>query len=172
MPIPDIKPTDFLVESIDDEVRADRLCGELLMEFYRELQTDGGDPEVATGLARSADYFTRDFLIGAQQWYLFDETRSPVRPFAGTWYIITTLEPSIAELTGHLAGILSFYRYLARHGLISSSFLATVDAECSDHAYYEQRIRSFWEITGDGYREWERSCPVKRSSAPGVPLTA
>ena len=119
------------------------------------------DPEIATALARSADYFVRDFLVGFKQWDLFDESRSPVRPFAGNWYIINTLDPTSGELAIHLAGILAWYRFLARHDLLSPSFLERVAAECNDHPYYEERIKSFWEITDDGYYAWERECPVR-----------
>ena len=156
-----IQPADFAITTIEDEIRVDGLCRDLLMEFYEELQAEGGDPEVATELARSADYFVRDFIVGFKQWHLFDETRSPVRPFAGNWYIVNTLEPTSGELAKHLAGILAFYRFLARHNLISAGFLERVTAECSDHPFYEERIRSFWAISGDGYYEWERACSMK-----------
>ena len=156
-----LQKSDFAIATIEDEVRVDGLCRDLLMAFYRELQAEGGDPEVATELARSADYFVRDFVVGFKQWHLFDESRSPVRPFAGNWYIVNTLEPTSAELAKHLAGILAFYRFLARHELISVTFLERVEAECNDHPFYEERIRCFWEITGDGYYEWERNCPVR-----------
>lgn len=158
---PDINTAAFAIATIDDEVRVDGLCRDLLLAFYEELQADGGDPQAATELARSADYFVRDFVVGFRQWHLFDESRSPVRSFAGNWYIVTTLEPTSAELALHLAGILAFYRFLARHGLISPPFLELIEAECNDHRFYEERIRSFWEITGDGYYEWERACPAR-----------
>jgi len=156
-----VQKRDFAITTIEDEVRVDGLCRDLLLQFYGELQAEGGDPVVATELARSADYFVRDFVVGFKQWDLFDESRSPVRPFAGNWYIINTLEPTSGELAKHLAGILAFYRFLARHDLISAPILERVEAECGDHRFYEERIRSFWEITGDGYYEWERACPVK-----------
>ena len=156
-----IQPADFAIATIDDEVRVDGLCRDLLLTFYAELQADGGDPEVATELARSADYFIRDFVVGFRQWNLFDEKRSPVRPFAATWYIVNTLDPTSGELAKHLSGILAFYRFLARHDLISGTFLERIEAECNDHPFYEKRIKSFWEITGDGYYEWERACPVR-----------
>ncbi len=158
-----IQPADFAITTIEDEVRVDALCRDLLMIFYEELQADGGDPVIATELARSADYFVRDFVVGYKQWYLFDESFSPVRPFAANWYIVNTLEPTIDELAIHLSGILSFYRFLARHDLISASGLERITVECGDHIFYEERIRSFWDITDDGYYEWVRLCPVKEA---------
>jgi hypothetical protein len=156
-----IQPADFAITTIEDEIRVDGLCRDLLMEFYEELQAEGGDPEIATELARSADYFVRDFVVGFKQWHLFDEARSPVRPFAGNWYIVNTLDPASGELAKHLAGILAYYRFMARHKLISATFLERVEAECNDHPFYEERIKSFWEISGDGYYVWEQACPVR-----------
>lgn len=157
-----IQPADFAITTIEDEVRVDALCRDLLMAFYDELQAEGGAPEIATELARSADYFVRDFVVGFKQWRLFDESRSPVRPFAGNWYILNTLEPDSAELAKHLAGIVAFYRFLARHDLISASFLERVEAECNNQLFYEERIRSFLDLSGgDSYYEWERACPLK-----------
>ena len=53
--------------------------------FTGDNNSDGGDQALATELARSADYFVRDFVVGFKQWHLFDESRSPVRsPNTGT----------------------------------------------------------------------------------------
>ena len=156
-----VQPVDFAIATIEDEIRVDGLCRDLLMTFYEELQAEGGDPEIATELARSADYFIRDFVVGYKQWHLFDEVRSPVKPFAANWYIVNTLEPTIEELTRHLAGIRSFYRFLNLHELISGSLLKRIEAECDDHLFYEERISSFWAISGDGYYEWERSWSLR-----------
>ena len=152
---------DFEIDTIDDEVRVDGLCRDLLLQYYGELQAEGGDPESATELARSADYFVRDYVVGYRQRNLFDETWSPVRSFAGNWYIVNTVEPTSGELAKHLSGILAFYRFLHRHHLVTAPFLERVERECGDHPFYEERIRSFWEITGDGYYEWERACSLK-----------
>jgi hypothetical protein len=151
----------FAIETVEDEVRVDGLCRDLLLRFYEELSAESGDPETATELARSADYYLRDFLVGFKQWSLFDESRTPVRIFAGNWYIVNTLEPSSDELARHLAGIIALYRYLHRHGAISAPFLARLERECGDHAFYEERLRGFWNIEGDGYYEWERACPLR-----------
>jgi hypothetical protein len=162
MSSPNIDPADYVIVTMEDELRVDGLCRDLLISFYEELQGEGGDPEIATELARSADYFIRDFLVGYKQWNLFDESRSPVRPFAGNWYIVNTMDPTSAELARHLAGIRAFYHYLSKNGLISATFWQKIDEECGDHPFYEERIRSFWDITGDGYYEWVRLCPLNR----------
>ena len=162
-----INRDDFRLGTLDDELRVDGLCRELLMEFYNRQLADGLDPETASMLAGSADYFIRDFVVSIMGRNIFCETPGLVRQFAGNWYIVSTLEPNGAELVGHLEGIRAFYRYLRDRDLISAGYLERVEAECDAFGYYEGRIDSFWKITADGYLAWERECSLKDdNSAP------
>ncbi len=152
---------DFRLGTLEDELRVDGLCKKLLRSFYSRLLEDGERPEKGTLFANSADYFVRDFVVACRQRNLFDERPGIVRQFAGNWYIVNTLEPDIAELSGHLAGIRAFYRFLRCHELISAEFLQEIEKECADTDFYARRIASFWEISGDGYFAWERECTLK-----------
>ncbi|AJE03754.1 hypothetical protein [Geobacter pickeringii] len=156
-----VNKDDFAIVSVDDEIRADGLCRKLLSRFYFSLLEAGMTPEEATALANGADYYVRDFVVGYKHRSLFDERRGIVRQFAGNWYIVNTIEPAVEELAGHLAGTRAFYRFLAERGDISPGFDAVIAGECDDLAYYAGRIRSFWEIEGGGYGEWERECTLK-----------
>ncbi|WP_298439997.1 hypothetical protein [Geobacter sp.] len=156
-----VNKDDFAIASVDDEIRADGLCRKLLSRFYFSLLEAGMSAEEATALANGADYYVRDFVVGYKHRNLFDERPGIVRQFAGNWYIVNTIEPSIEELAGHLAGVRAFYRFLAVRGDISAGFGAAVERECGELAYYDGRIRSFWEIEGGGYVEWERECTLK-----------
>lgn len=154
--------SDFDIVSLEDELRVDSLCRDMLMAFYLERLQAGQDEHEATLLANSADYFIRDYLIGFRQLNPLEDSGSMVRGFAGNWYIVNTMEPVADEIAGHLRGIREFYHYLRRQGAISDSFLANIDRECSDLDYYAGRIESFWNIEGDGYYEWERECSLKQ----------
>ena len=156
-----INKDDFKLGTLDDELRVDGLCRELLMEFYNRLLADGIPPDIASRLAGSADYFIRDFVVGIKGRNIFCETTGPVRQFAGNWYIVSNLEPTGAELAGHLEGIRAFYRYLRSRELISAAYLERIEAECDDLGYYSGRIDSFWAIADDGYTAWERECSLK-----------
>jgi hypothetical protein len=125
----------------------------------------------ATILANGADFFIRDFVVDQLGLNLFDEPPGIVRQFAGNWYIVTTVEPAAAELQDQLRGIAEFYRYLRRRGLISAGYLAAVENECADIDYYERRIESFWQISGEGYSAWERECSLKNSRAVAAQMT-
>ncbi len=156
-----VKKSDFDVHTLDDEIRVDALCRDLLQMFYRHLLEKGIPAGEATGLASGADYFTRDFVISRKQRNIFDMQPGIVRQFAGNWYITSTLEPDLGELSGHLAGIRAFYRFLYESGMIAGEILSTIEKECGDEEYYRDRIESFWRIQGDGYFAWERECTLK-----------
>ncbi|CAG0933993.1 hypothetical protein RHDC3_02765 [Rhodocyclaceae bacterium] len=159
---PVINKNEFTIMTVDDEIRADGLCRSLLRRFYNSLLEGGMAPQEATILASGADYYVRDFLVGYKHRSLFDERPGIVRQFAGNWYIVNTIEPDLEELAGHLRGVRSFYRFLHDQGLIGGDFSAAMEQECGDGAYYEGRIRSFWEIEDDGYLAWERECSLKQ----------
>ncbi len=151
----------FKLGTLEDELRVDQLCLELLQEFHRQLLADGVAPLEAGGLAHGADYFIRDFLVAVKQRNIFTEEPGLVRLFAGNWYIVNTMEPDIKELAGYLEGIGAFYGFLHSRELISAAFLQGVEQECAARAYYADRIETFWAIKGDGYYAWERDCSLK-----------
>ncbi len=155
-----LNKTDFTITTDDDELRVDDLCRRLLRTFHQHLLQSGTPPAQAGRLAHSADYYLRDFLVSAQRADLFAETPGIVRRFAATWYIITTLEPAMGELGDHLQGVLALYGYLQEQGLLSPDYLHRIGEECAETAWYEERISSFWAITGDGYRDWLARCPL------------
>jgi len=152
---------DFVPTTLEDELRVDRLCSDLLHRFYSESMDAGLSPEDATALAGAADYFIRDFVVSIKSRSIFEERPGIVRQFAGNWYIVNTMEPLIEEIDGYLAGIKGFYRFLHGHQLISLKFLQAIEAECADRDYYENRIETFWAISGDGYLAWEKECSLK-----------
>lgn len=156
-----LNTADFDITTPEDEVNADRLCQDLLLQFYNRLLQEGVSPEQASAFAGSADYYLRDYLVSIRQKNLFQQEEGLIRQFAGNWYIVSTMEPNVKELANHLDGIMEFYRYLARRELIDIKFLENVEQECSDLSYYDGRIESFWNISGDGYACWEKECSLK-----------
>jgi hypothetical protein len=153
--------SDFQIGTLEDELRVDGLCRELLMTFYHERIASGVSEHDATLLANSADLFLRDYLIGVRQLNLLESDPDVVRKFAGNWYIVNTMEPVIEEIAAHLAGIREFYLFLHSIEAIDAEFHGAVEQDCADLTYYQSRIDSFWEIKGDGYLEWERECSLK-----------
>ncbi len=156
-----VEKSDFDIRTLDDEIRVDALCRDLLQMFYRYLMKKDIPAAEATVLASGADYFTRDFVISRKQKNIFDMRPGTVRQFAGNWYITNTLEPDMRELSCHLAGIKAFYGFLCERGMISGETLSIIEKECEDDDYYSYRIESFWKIQGDDYFAWETECTLK-----------
>ena len=163
-----LNKSDFTPVGHDDFIRVDRRCKELVLHFYNSLLAAETEPAEATVLANGADFFIRDFVVDQMGLNLFTEVPGIVRKFAGNWYIITTVDPDIRKLGEQLRGIRAFYSYLHCHGFISMEYLASIEKECADLAFYEQRIEKFWQIAGDGYLAWERECTLKNNGKEGA----
>jgi hypothetical protein len=153
----------FDIRDLQDEIRADELCGHFLQIFYRAIVEDEKFHKEDAGLlAHGADYFLREFVIPDRRENIFELSPGRVRQFAGNWYIIKNLEPNMKELRGILQGIEAFYQYCEKTGMVSSDILDNVHKECADLEFYRQRIESFWAIEGDGYQRWEQECSLKQ----------
>lgn len=153
--------SDFDIATLEDELRVDGLCRDLLMTFYHDCIEAGMNESEATLLASSADFYLRDYLIGVRQLNLLDADPEEVRKFAGNWYIVNTMEPVIEELATHLNGIRTFYLFLTGIGAVDAEFYAAIKQDCADLDYYNARIASFWAIKDDGYSAWESDCSLK-----------
>lgn len=152
---------DFDVADWKDEARVDRLCREILQQFHQNLLDEHqSEPLEAGSLARGADYFLREFIIGEQQENIFEIAPKRVRQFAGNWYIIKNMEPNMEELTDLLFGIDAFYSWCADSGLYEEQAQIEIRDYCRALDDYRSRIESFWEIT-DNYTEWDSEIPIK-----------
>jgi len=153
--------SDFDIATLEDELRVDGLCRDLLMTFYYDCIASGMEENEATLLASSADHYLRDYLIGVRQLNLLDSGPDEVRKFACNWYIVNTMEPVIAEIATHLNGIRKFYLFLAGINAIDAEFYKVIETHCTALDYYNFRIESFWAIKDDGYCDWESECSLK-----------
>jgi len=154
-------PERYAIDTLDDEIRVDQLCLELLKIFHHDLVTvKKSDPVTAGALARGADYFLRNFMIDRQRRNIFDVSAQRVTGFAGNWYIVQNLEPDPAELADILGGVNAFYRFCAEQGLIPENLWRELTHPCENHEFYRQRIAAFFAIEGDGFVRWNAECPI------------
>lgn len=157
-----LKKSDYSIESLDDEIRVDKLCVDLLRHLYQDLTKQSETPpEQAGEFCHGADYFLREFIIADRRENLFDAKAIHVRQFAGHWYIVRTTEPNLTELKSILSGTAEFYRFLFRQGLITETLASEITAQCQELSYYQQRIEDFWNIEDDGYNAWRQACPLE-----------
>ena len=152
----------YATGTLEDELRINHLCKQLLKEFHQHLlQACQLDPLEAGAQAAGADYFLLDFMIDNQRANIFDASDLHLKKFAGNWYIISNLEPNIDELRVMLDGTANFYHYCAQLKLIKPESARQINAACQQIDYYQQRIEVFLDISGDGYLAWEQECPLK-----------
>jgi hypothetical protein len=156
-----INKADYDIADLDDEIRVDQLCVELLRHLYQDLtQKNSMQPEQAGECCHGADYFLREFVVAVRQENLFSIEAKSIRQFAGHWYITRTPEPNLTELKNILSGTAEFYLFIARHELIPEAAAAEIAVQCRELDYYQQRIDDFWAIEGDGYDAWRQACPL------------
>ena len=155
-------PQKYVIETFDDELRVDELCKVLLQQYHQYLLNNKDIPPIQAGShASGADYFLRDFMIDNRRTNITDISPELIHSFAGNWYIINTLEPNMEELKNILFGIDFFYRFCAEKKMVAPSLTEKIHQACSRIGYYQERIESFHEISGDGYMVWNSSCPLK-----------
>jgi len=151
----------FDVQTLEDEIRIDSLCQRLLRLFCLDLVEEGRSRAEAGLLTWGADYFLREFIIPDRRENIFDPTPGRVRQFAGNWYIVKNLEPNMEELGYILRGIVAFYEYGRKIGKVAEEVVQDIRRDCGELDFYSSRIKTFWEIEGDGYSAWERECSLK-----------
>ena len=156
-----LNKTDYNIVNIDDEIRVDKLCVDLLRHLYQALiQNNGMQPEQAGGCCHGADYFLREFIIPERQKNLFSVEAIDLKQFAGHWYIIRTPEPNLSELKSILTGTAEFYRYLSNQKMVSKEAADAMTAQSEELDYFQKRIDDFWTIEGNGYDAWREACPL------------
>jgi len=119
-------------------------------------------PLEAGSLAAGADYVLREFIIGKCRANIFDTTPRQVKQFAANWYIVSNLEPNMAELTTMLKGTDSFFHYCAEYKLVAAECADQISSICDETDYFKQRIDDFHNISGGGYSAWEQACPLSQ----------
>lgn len=153
--------TDYNIANLDDEIRVDSLCVDLLRYLYQELvQKQGLPPEQAGEHCHGADYFLREFVIPERHKNLFAVEAKDLLQFAGHWYIIRTPEPNLTELKKILTGTAELYSYLASQKLVSRDTAEAISTQSRQLDYFQKRIDDFWAIEGDGYDAWREACPL------------
>ena len=157
-----INPQNYSIDTLDSEIQADRCCTQLLKHFHRWLLNEQQLEALTAGrLAAGADYFLREFLIGARRQNIFSATAEQLRQFGGNWYIISNLEPNIAELKPMLQGTGLFYEYCAAQDLIDTDIAKQIDAIAKQPAFFTERIEDFHQLQDDGYSAWDQACSLK-----------
>jgi len=150
------------IDTLESEIRADRNCTQLLKHFHQWLLCEKKLDALKAGqLASGADYFLREFLIGARRQNIFSASSEQLRQFGGNWYIINNLEPNVTELKPMLQGAAHFYKYCADLNIFSSATEEAIEKTTQQSEFFTARIEGFHQLKDDGYAAWDQACPLK-----------
>lgn len=160
-PAIEFEQDDFEFANLEEELLVDQRCQQVLKHFYLYLQQQGMTAERASELAFSADLYVRDYLLDFACQNLVRPQPGIVKKFAGSWFITHTLDPEMTLLESHLTAIVELYRFLRHQHLISADELAFLEGEAGQTDFYQMRITTFLDITGDGFVVWDEECPAR-----------
>lgn len=150
------------IDSLESEISADQYAKLLLKQFHHWLlEKEQKEPLLAGQLAAGADYFLREFLIGARRQNIFTAGPEQLRQFGGNWYIISNLEPNMGELQPMLDGAALFYTYCCSLDCVTHKVAAQLMTVAAESSYFESRINSFHQLEDNGYQAWDQACPLK-----------
>jgi hypothetical protein len=152
---------DFEFATLEEELQVDQRCQQVLKQFYLNLQQRGIAAERASELAFSADLYVRDYLLDFARQNIVRPQSGIVRKFAASWFITHTLDPEMVLLERHLSAIAEFYGFLHRRHLISADELAFLLDEAGHVNFYQKRIDSFLNVTGESFVAWDAECPAR-----------
>ena len=152
----------YTIGTLEDEIRADQTCKVLLKLYHQYLLKDKSISPLEAGTqASGADYFLRDFMLDNRRTSPFKLSADLVRRFAGNWYIISTLEPNMVELKNILAGVSCFADFCVANNMIGQPLAKKINQSCSNIEFYQQRIDSFNDLSGDNFTAWNNDCPLQ-----------
>jgi len=155
-------PENYTIETLEDEIRADLICKELLKLYHHYLlKYKSISPLEAGTHASGADYFLRDYMLDNRRTSPFKLSADLVRRFAGNWYIISTLEPNMVELKNILAGVSCFADFCVVNDMMGQPLATKINQSCSNIKFYQQRIDSFNDLSGDNFTAWNNDCPLQ-----------
>lgn len=152
---------DFEFDTLEEELLVDERCQQLLKNFYLQLQRQGRSAEQASEYAFSADLYLRDYVLDFARQNVARPLPGIITKFAASWFITHTLDPEMGQLTRHLSGIDAFYHYLHDLHLISASERDMLETEAAQTDYFQERIDTFLELSGDGFAPWDAECPAQ-----------
>ncbi len=124
-------------------------------QFYEYLKNKGLNGSTAGRRTDNAAFFVMNYL------FVYDDTKNvlkvsedSIRKFLGNWYIRKFWNPSLQGIKSYLKAISDFYTFLKDKGLISKEQLSEIKDVCKDKAWFEMRLRTYFEAQGDDFYNW------------------
>jgi len=123
--------------------------------FYEYLKNKGLKESTASRRTEMVAFFVMDYL------FVYDDAMSvlevsgdTIRTFLGNWYIRKFMNPSMPNIKSYLKSISDFFTFLNEKGFISKEELSEIKEVCRDKAWFEMRLKTYFETQGDDFYEW------------------
>lgn len=123
--------------------------------FYEYLKNKGLKESTAGKRTDSAAFFIMKYLfVYDDVTNILEVSEDTIRKFLGNWYIRKCWNPSFRGIKSYLKAISDFYAFLKDKGFISEEQLGEIKDVCKDEAWFEMRLRTYFEAQGDDFYEW------------------
>lgn len=123
--------------------------------FYNYLKDKGLKESLMGRKTEMVAYFIMNYLFvyddAENMLEVSDET---IRKFLGNWYIRKFMKPRLTEIKSFLRAISDFFIFLRKRGFISKEHLQEIKAVCKDKAWFEMRIKTYFETQEDDFYKW------------------
>jgi len=125
-------------------------------QFYDYLSKEKNLKESTAGKRTDmAVFFVMDYL------FVYDDALSilevdgdTIRRFLGNWYIRKSWNPSIGQIKSCLRALSDFFTFLYKKGFMDKEELNEIKKVCKDTAWFEMRLKTYFESDEDEFYEW------------------
>lgn len=124
-------------------------------QFYEHLKNKGLNEKTAGRRTENAAFFIMNYLFVYDDiTNILEVSEETIRKFLGNWYMRKFWNPSIKGIKSYLRAISDFYTFLSEKGFISKGQLGEIKDVCKDKAWFEMRLRTYFEAQGDDFYDW------------------
>jgi len=123
--------------------------------FYEYLKNKGLKESTAGKRTEMAAYFIMDYLfVYDDAMNVLEVSGDTIRAFLGNWYIRKFMNPKISEIKSFLKAVSNFFTFLQKNDFIPKEQLKEIRAVCKDTAWFEMRLKTYFDAQGDDFYEW------------------
>jgi len=146
-----------IMEDNSEEEREKQWKGSKIIfdHFYEYLKNKGLKESTASRRTEMATFFIMDYLfVYDNVMSILEVSGDTIRTFLGNWYIRKFMSPSMPDIKSYLECISDFFTFLNEKSFISQEKLSKIKEVCKDKAWFEMRLKTYFESRGDDFYEW------------------